>query len=118
MNTISREEIRTLSGGGSRDTMLINVLDQDHFDKEHIPGSMNVPLSDANFLSRVEEMSGGKDQDIVVYCASKDCPASRQAAEKLTAAGFTRVRAYEGGIKDWRMAGMPIDAGVGASSNG
>ena len=33
---------------------------------------------------------------------------SKQAAEKLASLGYTNVFAYEGGLKDWSEAGLPL----------
>jgi rhodanese-related sulfurtransferase len=82
-----------------------NVLTDEYFKDEMIPGSRRVPLD------RIGREAAGvaKDAEIVVYCAGPQCPQSRLAAEKLGTLGFERVRAYEGGIEEWRAAGHPID---------
>ena len=49
-----------------------------------------------------------KSREVIVYCASVKCDASRRAAEMLTVLGFD-VKAYEGGIKEWKEAGLPIE---------
>src|ERR1700722_15000816 len=80
---------------------LINVLPAEAFNEAHIPDSINIPLKQADFLAQVEKAAGGKDKAIVTYCAGLECPASREAAEKLEKSGFTKVSAYEGGTKEW-----------------
>jgi rhodanese-related sulfurtransferase len=81
---------------------LWNVLTDDYFTGEMIPGSRRVPLD------RIGRTVAGdalpRDAAIVVYCAGPTCPQSRQAAEKLTALGFTDVRAFEGGLEEWKSA--------------
>ena len=86
-----------------------NVLTDDYFKGELIPGSRRVPLD------RVGREAAGlpKDAEIVVYCAGPKCPQSRMAAEKLLTLGFDRVLAYEGGIEDWKGAGHPIETARG-----
>lgn len=82
-----------------------NVLTDDYFKGEMIPGSRRVPLD------RVGREAAGiaEDAEIVVYCAGPACPQSRLAAEKLLALGFGRVQAYEGGLEEWKGAGHPIE---------
>jgi rhodanese-related sulfurtransferase len=83
-----------------------NVLTDEWFTGELIPGSRRVPgdrIGDA-----VRRSTLAKDASIVVYCLGPTCPASRQAAEKLTALGYTRVEAYEGGLEAWKQAGLGI----------
>ncbi len=50
-----------------------------------------------------------KSAEIVVYCGGPKCPRSRMAADKLVKLGFENVRAYEGGLEEWRGAGLAID---------
>ena len=108
MQTIDRETLKRSLDKGS-DLAILNVLPKDYYSKEHITGSDNIPLEGETFEKDVESKVGSKDKPIVVYCASTECPASRNAAEKLEKAGFTNVRAYEGGMQDWKDANYPVE---------
>jgi rhodanese-related sulfurtransferase len=88
-----------------------NVLTDEYFKGELIPGSRRVPVDRLGEALRRSSLT--KDAAIVVYCAGPACPQSRQAAEKLAAFGYTRVEAYEGGLEAWRQAGFGI---VGSGS--
>lgn len=77
-----------------------------------IQGSRKIPLAELD--QRVGELD--KARDVVTYCASDQCNASKQAAEKLVAQGF-KVRAYEGGIKEWKEAGLPLEPAVTATTS-
>jgi rhodanese-related sulfurtransferase len=87
---------------------LVNVLGEDQFQREHIPGSINIPGEQLDEFERRFD----KEKKIVVYCASPDCSASNQAAKALSESGFEHVYDYEGGMSDWREAGRPVE-GVG-----
>ncbi|HEU4565743.1 MAG TPA: rhodanese-like domain-containing protein [Gemmatimonadaceae bacterium] len=79
---------------------LWNVLTDDYFTGEMIPGSRRVPLDTIG-----RELSGAglaRDTAIVVYCSGPSCPQSKAAAAKLTTLGYTNVRAFEGGLQAWR----------------
>lgn len=91
---------------------IINVLSQEKFSHRHIPGSENIPLSEDDFVEKVEQSAGGRDQPVVVYCASEDCEASEKASEKLDQAGFREVYDYVGGMRAWQDAGQPVQAGT------
>ena len=108
MQTIDRETLKRTIDKGSNLTIL-NVLPEDYFQKEHIKGSENISVQEEEFEKKVENKVGSKDKPIIVYCASLECPASKAAAEKLEQAGFTNVRAYEGGMQDWKEANYPVE---------
>ena len=84
---------------------LVNVLNPDVFDEKHIPNSVNIPLSEIDQF----EQRFSKEKDIVVYCASSSCDASRKAATALSQRGFSNVAAYEGGLADWEQAHQPVE---------
>jgi rhodanese-related sulfurtransferase len=88
-----------------------NVLGDDYFKGELIPGSRRVPAD--RLGEALKQSTLAKDASIVVYCAGPSCPVSRQAAEKLAAFGYTRVEAYEGGLEEWKQAGFGV-VGTGA----
>ena len=81
-------------------TAVVNVLSPEAFNKDHIPGSINIPQNDIEQFDKRFK----KDKEIVVYCASKECDASTKVAEQLAAKGFTQVRDYEPGMKGWNDA--------------
>lgn len=114
MKTITTQELKNMIDR-KEDFALINVLPDKSFDEEHIPGSHNVPLERESFLDEVQSLAGGKRRRIIVYCASRDCRASPDAAAKLQAAGFTKVVDYEDGMAGWRAAGYEVESGAGAA---
>ncbi len=98
VETITRDALKQKMDSGEEFT-LVNVLSPEQFEREHIPGSVNIPLDqvEEEFPKQFDE-----DDDIVVYCASPSCQASPKAAEKLDSMGFTNVKDYEGGLSDWK----------------
>ena len=82
--------------------LLIDVLPKDEFKKDHIEGSINIPVEDKDFVKRVERKARSKNHEIVVYCGGLDCSASHNAAQKLKDADFTNVKTYEGGMAEWK----------------
>ncbi len=92
--------------------IIANVLDREHFDDCHIKGSINVPFEEVDkFITCLEEKYGSKKDEIeiVVYCSNYMCSASGEAAKKILAKGFTKVRAYEAGMAEWFAAGLPVE---------
>jgi rhodanese-related sulfurtransferase len=87
------------------DVTIINTLSEKDFETTKIPGSINVPQKSDDFVERVSAaVMNKKESEIVVYCASKQCDSSTQAAQKLESAGFENIFDYEGGFQDWQQA--------------
>jgi rhodanese-related sulfurtransferase len=106
--TITREELKEKIDA-VEDFVLIDVLSHESYQREHLPGAVNIPLGDI-----AEHAVAGipSDKEIVVYCGSFLCTASPTAAKKLEEMGFSSVIDYEGGIADWKEAGYPVEAGA------
>lgn len=110
MQTLTTEQLERVMRDNESFT-LINVLDQDAFSEQHIPGSVNIPLDQSDFVEQVENEAGSKDAKIVVYCANTDCPASEKAAGKLEEAGYKNVYDYEEGMAGWQEADNLVASG-------
>jgi rhodanese-related sulfurtransferase len=86
--------------------VLVNALARQGFEEARIPGSINIPASDA---LRVAPDLLARDQRIVVYCASRSCTASPTLAQKLVDLGYSEVTDFEGGLEEWERAGLPTE---------
>jgi rhodanese-related sulfurtransferase len=109
MDTITPLELEALLADRV-DVVLVNVTDEADFERERIPSSHNLVLSDTDFTERVEQLAGGRDATIVVYGCGDD-PGSEVAAGRLTDAGFTEVLHLEGGIEGWLESGLNVESG-------
>jgi rhodanese-related sulfurtransferase len=84
-----------------------NVLTEDYFTGELVPGSRWVPLDRvgrevaARALDRVDT--------IIVYCSGVSCPNSKDAGAKLAKLGFTDVLVFEGGLEAWKADGRGVE---------
>jgi len=88
-----------------RDIDVINVLPEEQFHNCHIAASSNIPFE--SLQSAASQWD--KNKEIIVYCASRECRASRRAYDLLCSLGFTNVYAYEGGIREWKEMGLPTE---------
>ena len=106
VSTISTEELQQRL---EQDTNLHlwNVLTDRYFTGEMIPGSRRVPLDTIG--REVSEAEAPKGEETIVYCGGPKCPQSLQAAQKLMDLGYTNVKAYEGGLDEWKNAGNKIE---------
>lgn len=102
IKTISTEQLKARLDRGD-DFKLVMAFDDWRFRAAHIPGSIGVGSPAAAMqLLRPED-------DVVVYCSSDDCLASKLLYRALLAAGFKRVRRYSGGVVGWQEAGFELE---------
>ena len=106
VKTISTEQLQQRMKQGNS-LHLWNVLTDGYFKGEMIPGSRRMPLDTIG--PELSKAQSPKDEEIIVYCGGLTCPQSLQAAQKLTNLGYTNVRAYEGGLEEWKNAGNKIE---------
>ena len=76
--------------------IILDVRTTEEFADRHIPGAINIP-NETIGTAEIPELPD-KDQLILVYCRSGN--RSKQAAEKLSALGYTNIVEF-GGINDW-----------------
>jgi rhodanese-related sulfurtransferase len=108
METLTAQELRDMQQTDA-DFTLINVLAEPMHEKKHIPGSINIPVVDKNFVNEVEQEVGDKSRPVVVYCADHECEASPKAGRQLENAGFENVYDFEGGIDEWEQEDFPLE---------
>ena len=86
---------------------LVTVLDvrpPEEFAAGHLPGAINVPLQE------LERRLGEFDPagEIVAYCRGPHCVLAYDAVARLREQGL-KARRLEGGLPEWRLAGMPVE---------
>ncbi len=108
VKTVTKEELQEKLKQGK--AQVVNVLEPKWDSLGSIQGSVKIPVSE------IEKRAGelDKSREVITYCAGVECSASREGARKLAALGFN-VRAYEGGVKEWKEAGLPVE---GAAKSG
>jgi rhodanese-related sulfurtransferase len=103
---ITRDELRTAIDAGA--VTIVDALGGEYYIKQHLPGAIPLVLADVD--AQAATLLPDKDAAIVTYCSNPACPNSSQVAERLTALGYTDVRAYKEGIEDWTGAGLPVES--------
>lgn len=117
MNTvppIAAAELRAKLAG-DEPPVLIDVLPEEEFCAAHLPGARNACVYNVTFLDDVKGLAPGLDTSVVVYGSRASNLASATAAEKLLAAGYTRVVDFRGGLEEWRVAGLPCEGDPSAA---
>ena len=91
---ITAEEAKEMIDAG--DVTIVDVRTSGEYAQAHLPGAVNVP--NENIGTEQPEALPNLEDAVIVYCRTG--VRSRQAADKLTAMGYTQV--YDmGGIVDW-----------------
>ncbi len=86
--------------------VLVDARSAPSYKDEHLPGAISLPLEE---VDEKAERVLSEDDEIVVYCSSFSCTASRNEVERLKEMGFKNVKHYAGGIKDCKKAGYPTE---------
>jgi rhodanese-related sulfurtransferase len=105
MRIITREELKAKMDRGDR-FALFEVLAPMYYRKHHLPGAINLPPTEV--ASIVTKLVPDRDTEFILYCWDHDCPTSGWAGTELEAMGYTNVREYSAGKKDWVDAGLPM----------
>jgi rhodanese-related sulfurtransferase len=86
---------------------LVFVQDRESFAKGHIPLSVNIPRGREHEFER--RFSKGKE--LVLYGEGGSPGSASMVAVTLLHRGYSRVYVYEGGLRDWRAGGGPVERG-------
>ena len=89
--------------------LALDVRPEAEYAAGHIPGAVNVPHD--QLAARLAELP--ESADIVAYCRGRYCVLAPDAVRLLRARGFS-ARPLEGGLPDWRLAGLPVTARASA----
>ena len=87
------------------DVQLIEVLPEEEYAEEHLPGARNLPLAD---LER-DAADLEKQRPVVVYGFDLQDDRASRAAARLEAQGFRDVRVYAPGKIAWLAEGLPSE---------
>jgi rhodanese-related sulfurtransferase len=87
------------------DFVLIDVREVDEFTAGHLPGALNLPLSELQF--RMDEIAD--DKAVVLVCRSGS--RSEMAAQTLSANGYGQLYNLLEGTLGWVKRGFPVDMG-------
>lgn len=103
MEPVSREELASRMKEGL--VTIIDVRPTDEFALGHLPGAINVPLSELE--ERLPAFEAGRE--IVAYCRGPWCVLSFEAVAELRKRGFN-ARRLEDGLPEWKAAGLAVEA--------
>ncbi len=85
--------------------LVLDVRPPPEYAAGHIPGAVSIPHD--QLAARLAELPAGAD--IIAYCRGRYCVFAPDAVRLLRARGFS-ARPLDGGLPDWRLAGLPVTA--------
>ncbi len=112
VTTITPQQLFEVTQSGAT-AELIDVRTPMEYQEVHVDFARNVPLDQLD-ATAVAAGRNGSAQPLYVICRSGS--RSKQACEKLQAAGATNVVSVEGGTQAWDQAGLPVVRGKKAIS--
>lgn len=100
--TITPEELASRIEAGTA-PLVLDVRTPQEYEAGHIPGAVLIPHD--QLASRIGELAGHENDEIVVHCKSGRRAA--MAEEVLRGAGFTQVEDLKGHMLAWQEGGYP-----------
>jgi len=90
------------------DTLIVDARPEGLYQRKHIQGAINVPLSFFDIL--YEEIFGGEEKakKVIVYGGTVSKLYDWELADELLLKGHTDVKVLEGGTAAWEKAGYPV----------
>jgi rhodanese-related sulfurtransferase len=87
--------------------VLVDVREESEYAKDHLPGAIHLGkgVIERDIEARVPELN----TEMILYCGGGF--RSALAADNLQRMGYTNVISMDGGIRDWREKGYPLEAG-------
>lgn len=85
--------------------LLFDVREESEFAAGHLPGAKS--LGKGIIERDIEALVPDPDTELVLYCGGGF--RSALAADNLQKMGYTNVISMDGGYRDWKEAGLPIE---------
>ena len=118
VTTMPPEEVREALDDGEID-LIVDVRESEEFARGHVPGAVHLPRgwleihADPDSPLANSALTENTNARIVAYCWQS--PGARQllSAATLKEMGYTNVMVMEGGLKEWKEQGLPIETSAG-----
>lgn len=99
------EEVKQRLDRGERLT-IVDVREESEYGRDHIPGAIHLGRG---ILERdIEQRYPDPTGELILYCGGGF--RSALAADNLQKMGYTNVISMDGGIRDWRQHGYPLES--------
>ena len=102
LEAVSSDELLSRSRDGL--ATVLDVRPVEEFEAGHVAGAVNIPLADLK--RRLGDLP--PDLEVIAYCRGPYCVLAYDAVAMLRDKGIS-ARRLEGGLPEWRTAGLPVE---------
>jgi rhodanese-related sulfurtransferase len=116
LDYVAFQEVRKLYEG--KDVTIIDARRLSDYRNGHIPGAINIPITDSS-QENIQRClnSEPKSRRVVVYCQSGGCPYASIVARRLkNYCGYSNIMIYNEGWVEWSRKGFPIEKTTGSET--
>ncbi|VAW51284.1 hypothetical protein MNBD_GAMMA06-1886 [hydrothermal vent metagenome] len=89
----------------SKNTLVLDVREEEAFNKGHLPNAVSVPIGELN--KRLDELYALDAQEVIVYCNDGSTRGPR-ATKMLNDAGYPNAKNLKGGAEEWTKANLNL----------
>ncbi len=100
---------RLTESGKERNALFVDARSSEAFAEGHIPGAVNVHLTDLPADGSRLPANLSRYNNLVVYGDNPGSASARALAKRLMTAGHKGVYWYEGGVADWKRSGRELE---------
>lgn len=90
--------------------LFIDPRPRDKFEAAHIPGAVNLSLASFDGAKGIDPRIA-QFKEIVVYGQNPGDVAGPVVSKRMMQIGYADVRAFTGGVDEWRRAALPLESG-------
>lgn len=94
---------------------VIDVNGSDSWKAGHVPGAIDFEATSKELATKLPADKGAL---VVAYCGGPGCNAYTAGAKAAKALGYTNVKHLSAGIKGWKDAKQPVEAGEAPKKGG
>jgi rhodanese-related sulfurtransferase len=105
--SVSLSEAAEVHGRG--DTVFVDAMPANFYEKERIKGAANLPLPMFDIMYMMTFSEEEKSKEIIVYGRTISRLYDLEVANKLVLRGFKNTRIMEGGLREWKKKGYPVE---------
>ena len=90
-------------------SLFVDAMPTSFYDKEHITGAENLPLTIFDFIYDLTLADADKEKEIIVYGRSISRHYDEEVANKLSIRSHKNVKILKGGLNAWKKSGCPVE---------